>query len=227
MTFEIWFDFASTYSYLTIARAENRLRHAGMEVDWKPFMLGAIFRAKGWETSPFVLDEVKGAYMWRDVERRAALHGLPFVQPPKFPMHSLLAARVMTAARDEPWRGAFAKDVFTAQFARGEDIADPNVLTNVLRGMTADPAHWLERAQTDAAKSELRAQTETASEIGLFGAPSFRVGDEIFWGDDRFEDAIALAHGTAQALTAPIGSRATSGRFPKQPWDAEAGGDAV
>lgn len=193
MKIEIWFEFASTYSYLTVARAEETLRAAGLDFEWKPFLLGPIFRAKGWDTSPFVLDEIKGEYMWRDMARRAARHGLPFVRSEVFPMHSLSAARIMTAALDEPWCGAFARDVFSAQFARGEDISDPDVLTRALRRHTPDPGQWLSLAQTDRIKAELRSRTDTAMAIGLFGAPSFRVGDEIFWGDDRFEDAIAWA----------------------------------
>lgn len=193
MKVEIWFEFASTYSYLTVARAEDVLQRAGVEFEWKPFLLGPIFRRKGWDTSPFVLDEIKGAYMWRDVERRAETYGLPFVRPPIFPMQSLLAARVMTAILGEPWCGSFATDVFRAQFVRGEDISDPDVLTRALENHASSPSKWLALAQTDTIKEGLRSRTEAASAVGIFGAPSFRVGDEVFWGDDRFEDAVAWA----------------------------------
>lgn len=199
MRFEIWFDFASTYSYLTVARAEARLAAAGVDFDWKPFALGAIFRDKGWETSPFVLDPVKGAYMWRDMERRAAHYGLPYAKPPFFPMHSLLAARVMTALHEQPFRGGFVTGVFEAQFVRGADIGDAKVLESVLQELTPDPAAWLDKAVSDPVKLALRKQTELAADLGLFGAPSFRVGEEIFWGDDRFEDAIAWAQANANA----------------------------
>ncbi len=193
MKIEIWFEFASTYSYLTVSRAEGLLRDTPLTLEWKPFLLEPIFRAKGMETSPFVLDEVKGAYMWRDMARRADRHGLPFVRPAIFPMHSLRAARIMTAALSEPWRGAFARGVFSAQFARGEDISDPAVLMTVLKQHVSGPGHWLKLAETEKVKEQLRDTTEAAEAIGLFGAPSFRVGDELFWGDDRFEDAVAWA----------------------------------
>lgn len=193
MKIEIWFEFASTYSYLTVARAEATLRDAGVAFRWMPFLLGPIFRDKGWPTSPFVLDKVKGAYMWRDMERRAARLVLPFRKPAIFPMHSLAAARIMTAALEEPWCGAYARDVFAAQFARGEDISDANVLRRALDNHTADPEHWIAMSRTDQVKEDLRSRTETAHALGLFGAPSFRVGDEIFWGDDRFEDALSWA----------------------------------
>ncbi len=193
MKIEIWFEFASTYSYLTVSRAEEVLRGTGLDLAWRPFLLGPIFRAKGWDTSPFVLDETKGAYMWRDVARRAERFGLPFRRPSIFPMHSLGAARIMTAGLREPWCAAFAKDVFAAQFARGEDISEIEVLTRALQGHVADPAYWLALAETDRVKDALRASTDAAQAMGLFGAPSFRVGDEIFWGDDRLEDAVEWA----------------------------------
>ncbi len=193
MSVEIWFEFASTYSYFTVARAEALLKSKNVAFQWKPFLLGPIFRDKGWETSPFILDEIKRAYMWRDMERRAARYGLPFVRPPIWPMNPLRAARVMTAALNEPWCGVFARAVFAAQYVRGEDIAAEDVLRRVILECGADPVHWLTLAQNDDVKTDLRVQTEQARSHGIFGAPSFIVGDELFWGDDRLEDAIAWA----------------------------------
>jgi 2-hydroxychromene-2-carboxylate isomerase len=190
---EIWFEFASTYSYLTVSRAEPLLREAQVTLVWRPFLLGPIFQDRGMETSPFVLDPVKGAYMWRDMARRAERYGLPFVRPPIFPMNGLKAARIMTAALDEPWCGDFVRAVFAAQFAQGADISDDDVLTTALTASDAPSAPWLERAQQDDTKTRLREATERAQTIGIFGAPSFVVGEELFWGDDRLEDAIALA----------------------------------
>lgn len=190
MKLEVWFEFASTYSYLTVSRVEELTRAAGVQMEWKPFLLGPIFQAKGWTTSPFVIDTVKGNYMWRDMERRAARQGFPFSRPNVFPAHTLRAARMMTAALDEPWCGQFARDVFHAQFAKGEDISDATVLIEILRGLVDDPDHWVDLSGSDAVKSALRANTDRAIEVGVFGAPSFTVGDELFWGDDRLEDAL-------------------------------------
>ena len=190
---EIWFEFASTYSYLTVSRAAPLLEAASVPFAWKPFLLGPIFKAKGWDTSPFNLDKAKGNYMWRDVARRAERFGLPFQRPPIFPMHTVQAARIMTAALEQPWCGAFAQAVFTAEFARGEDISDPAVLTRALETCKVDPAPWLDAAQSDETKAALRARTDEAAALGLFGAPSFRVGEELFWGDDRLEDALIWA----------------------------------
>lgn len=193
MKVEIWFEFASTYSYLTVSRAEALLRSKNVAFRWMPFLLGPIFRDKGMETSPFLLDAIKGAHMWRDMERRSMRYGLPFVRPSIWPMNPLRAARVMTAALHESWCGDFARAVFAAQYGRGEDIAGEAVLAKALRQCGADPDRWLACAHDDAIKTDLRLRTEQARSHGIFGAPSFMVGDELFWGDDRLEDAIAWA----------------------------------
>ena len=193
MTVEIWFEFASTNSYLTVSRAEAACEAAGVAFEWKPFLLGPGFHAKGLATSPFVLDPIKGAYMWRDVERRAARFGLPFQRPDIFPANGLNAARIMTATRDQPWRVEVARAGFQAQFVRGEDISQFETLAAALQACGVEPEPWLEQAQSDAVKATLRQRTETAQTRGLFGTPSFLVQGELFWGDDRLEDAIAWA----------------------------------
>lgn len=192
---EIWFEFASTYSYLTVSRAEKLLSDAGIELVWRPFLLGPIFRDRGMNTSPFVLDPVKGRYMWRDVARRCEKYGLPFRRPNIFPMNGLKAARIMTAALDQPWCGAFARSVFTAQFGHGDDISDDDVLGNALEACGVPQKLWLHQAQIAETKDALRAATEQARSLGIFGAPSMVVGDDLFWGDDRLEDAILYAYG--------------------------------
>ncbi|WP_234990147.1 2-hydroxychromene-2-carboxylate isomerase [Roseivivax lentus] len=193
MKLEIWFEFASTYSYLTVSRAEDLLAGTPVELAWRPFLLGPIFRDRGLETSPFVLDPVKGRYMWRDMARRCEQYGLPFMHPTVFPMNGLKAARIMTAALNEPWSGAFARSVFTAQFGRGADISDDGILRTALEACSIPPEPWLDRKHCPKTKDALRTATDRARRLGIFGAPSMVVGDELFWGDDRLEDAIAFA----------------------------------
>jgi 2-hydroxychromene-2-carboxylate isomerase len=190
---EIWFEFASTYSYLSISRIESLLKKAEMEYVWRPFLLGPILQDRGMETSPFVLDQLRGAYMWRDMERRAKQYNLEFTRPTVFPMNGLRAARIMTAALNEPWCGNFARSVFEAQFAHGADISNEDILRAALKECGVDPVHWLNLAQQVETKDKLRSFTDQARNIGIFGAPSFMVGGELFWGDDRLEDAIAWA----------------------------------
>ena len=195
-TLDFWFDFASTYSYPAAMRVQAEADPHAIALRWRPFLLGPIFRDNGWQTSPFNLFPAKGRYMWRDLERICARHGLPLSRPRKFPQNSLPAARVATAACDEPWLAEFVRRLMTAEFAGQRDIGEPAVIGAVLDGLVGDrAAHWLDRAGTEAVKSALREQTERARALGIFGAPSFVAGEELFWGHDRLDEAIAFAAG--------------------------------
>lgn len=189
---EFWYDFASTYSYLTAMRIEDLARSSGVEIAYRPFLLGPIFKAQGLDTSPFVLNPVKGRYMARDIERIAAARGWPFHMPELFPARSLAAARVGILAEEEGWIAAYTPAVFAAEFADRADIAAPETLSRIIASVGHDPARVLERSATDEIKSALRARTEAAAGKGIFGAPTFITEDgELFWGDDRLEAAIA------------------------------------
>ena len=193
-----WHEFASTYAYLSAMRIEARCREAGVALVWQPFLLGPIFVAQGWDSSPFNIYPAKGRYMWRDIDRQAARYGLPPVsQPDPFPQNGLLAARLMTIGAAEPWGPAFARAVYTAQFRDGLSIGDEPVMRDVLASLGLPVADLLHRARTDqAVKDRLRAVTDTAQRQGIFGAPSFTTDDgELFWGDDRLDEAIAWAKG--------------------------------
>jgi len=191
-----FFEFASTYSYLTAMRIADVAARAGVEVVWRPFLLGPIFQAQGLTTSPFTVYPTKGAYMWRDLSRRAARLGLPpITRPDPFPQNGLLAARVVTIGRREAWGPEFVRRVYAAQFARGQQISDPAVLADVLESIGQDAQAILNRASTDQTiKDALRATTDKAQALGIFGAPSFVTNDgELFWGDDRLEDSFEWA----------------------------------
>ncbi len=190
---DLWFEFASTYSYLSVSRIEAVARAAGVELRWQPFLLGPIFAAQGWKDSPFNLQPAKGRYMWRDMERLCEGYGLPFQRPSRFPRNGLLAARVACAGLSEPWLPEFVRATFAANFARDLEIADPEVLKDVLHALGVDADVLLAEAGTPAVKQRLREQTERAGELGIFGAPSFVVGDELYWGNDRLGEAVARA----------------------------------
>ena len=190
---EFWFEFASTYSYLSVMRIEPLAREAGVTIRWRPFLLGPVFLSLGWNDSPFNIYPPKGRYMWRDLERLAAKEGLPFQRPSRFPRNGLLAARVALVGVEDGWVAPFARAVMTANFAEDREIAEPAVIEDILAKLALPVEEVLARAQLDANKLALRAQTERAAELGLFGAPSFRVGDELFWGNDRLEDALGWA----------------------------------
>jgi hypothetical protein len=127
-------------------------------------------------TSPFVLNPVKGAYMWRDLERICDVEGLPFRRPSRFPRGSLLATRIACRFVDAPWIGGFIRDVYTANFADDADIDEPDVIARLLTGGSGRRA-VIEAATTPEAKAALRTQTEAAMAKGIFGAPTFDIGE--------------------------------------------------
>ncbi len=195
---EFWYEFASTYSYLAAMRIEAAAEAAGVELVWRPFLLGPIFKAQGWDNSPFSLYPAKGRYMWRDMEREAARLGLPFYRPTTFPQNGLLAARVALLGSDRGWTPSFTRAVYTAQFAQGRDIADPQAVADILSALNLDAGAVLAEAQGEANKMRLRRTGEEVQSRGLFGAPTFFAEDgEMFWGNDRLEQALEWA--TTQA----------------------------
>lgn len=187
---EFWFDFASTYSYPAAMRIEEAARRHDRAVTWRPFLLGPIFQAQGWNDSPFNLYPAKGRYMWRDLERLCAGLGIPFNKPSEFPRNGLLSARVVCAADGAPWVPEFVRRVYTANFAWDQDIADPGVVRDCLEGLVDAPEAMIAAAGEEDVKSRLRDNTDRAVELGIFGAPSFVVRDELFWGNDRLEAAL-------------------------------------
>jgi 2-hydroxychromene-2-carboxylate isomerase len=191
---DFWFDFASTYSYPAAMRIAPLADAAGVRVRFRPFLLGPIFKAHGWTTSPFNLYPAKGRHMWRDLERLCADLQLPFRRPDPFPQNSLLAARVALVGLDHAWGEDFCRAVFRAEFGDGCRIDDTAVIGDILAGLQVDARNALAAAQSDAVKARLRSETEAAQQLGLFGAPSFTTADgELFWGNDRLEPALRWA----------------------------------
>lgn len=193
---EIWYDFGSNYSYLSVMRMEEACARLGLAVVWKPFLLGPIFKSFGWSTSPFVLQKEKGDYMWKDMIRECRKYGVPWTRPTVYPRISLLAARVALLGADQPWIGGFSREIMLMNFARDRDINSPDVVGEVLTQLGLPAAKILEEAQMEQNKLRLREQTETAKAKGVFGAPTFFVGEEMFWGNDRLDDALAYAAST-------------------------------
>lgn len=191
---DFWFEFASTYSYPAAMRIAALAERERVTVRWRPFLLGPIFKAQGWSTSPFNVYPDKGRYMWRDLQRTCdALH-LPFTKPEPFPQSTLLAARVALAGLTQSWSEDFCRAVYSAEFADGRNIGETQVIADILTALGQDADAVLAQAQSDAGKSALRTQTEEAAKLCIFGAPSFVTTDgELFWGNDRLETALAWA----------------------------------
>jgi len=133
---EFWFEFASTYSHIAAQRIEATARGAGVPVVWRPFLLGPIFHHQGWNDSPFNIYAAKGAYMWKDMERQCAKHGVPFSKPSKFPRPSLLATRIAVALESSPAHLAeFVRRVYLANFRDDADTTSNDVIRGVLQSM--------------------------------------------------------------------------------------------
>jgi len=191
---EFWYEFASTYSYPAAMRIEGLAKNASVEVVWRPFLLGPIFKSQGWTTSPFNLYPAKGAYMWRDMERICAGLELPFKRPNSFPQNGLLAARLAVYGLSKGWGAAFSKAVFRSEFGNGYSIDDANLLARLVAQSGGDAEDALRGAVTDANKSALSEATRIAAERGIFGSPSFLTeSGELFWGNDRLEQALSWA----------------------------------
>lgn len=199
MAVEFWFEFASTYSYLAALRIEALAQSQGVPIVWKPFLLGPVFRAQGWSDSPFNLFPAKGRYMWRDLERICAELSIPFRRPSQFPRNGLLAARIACWFATEPWVPEFIRSVYRANFSEDIDISIASVLERRLDSLGQPGAALIQQAQSPESKEKLRAQTERAVALGIFGAPTLVVGPELFWGNDRLEAAISWYKSHQQA----------------------------
>src|SRR5579871_2857446 len=135
---QLWFEFASPYSYIAAMRIEGLCREAGVPMVWRPFLLGPIFALQGWPTSHFNLNERRGTYMWRDMERLTEKYGLPWNRPSVFPRNAVLAARVAAAFENAPWISQFVASAFYANFRDDEDLNSDVVIAKLLRACGAD-----------------------------------------------------------------------------------------
>ena len=188
---EFWFEFGSNYSYLSVMRIEDEARKHGVRIVWKPFLLGPILQSLG--AHPFSQKE-KGAYVQKDMVRLCRKYGLaPWVKPSVFPRLGVLPLRIVLSAAEEPWIPAFSRKVMELNFAKDQDINQAARIAPILTELGLAPGAILEQAQSGAIKGGLREQTETARARGIFGAPTFFVGDEMFWGNDRLNDALLFA----------------------------------
>lgn len=194
-TIEFWYDFASTYSYLTACRIQSAAQKSNVNISWQPFLLGPIFKKQGLTTSPFVANKPKGEYMWRDIERSAKIYNIPFQKSAQdFPQNSLLAARVALCLKDGTARAEFSKNTYLAEFAQSKNIADTATIAEILEKLGHNATNILQQTQSPEIKHQLFTNSEQAISNGMFGAPSFLTTDgELFWGDDRLQQALDWA----------------------------------
>lgn len=189
---EYWFDYGSNYSYISTMRIEQAAGRLGAKVLWRPILLGPIFRSFGWESSPFVIQKEKGAYMWRDMVRECAKAGIAWRKPSRFPRSAVLPSRVAVFGAEEHWIGEFSRRIASLNFAEDQEIDSHETVVRVLTDLGLPAESIVAAALSDDNKLKLRQQTETAAKRGIFGAPTFFVGEEMYWGNDRLDDALAL-----------------------------------
>jgi 2-hydroxychromene-2-carboxylate isomerase len=187
---DFWFTMGSTYSYLSVARLAEVERRSGITFRWRPFHLLLILQEM--KHIPFADKPAKCRYMWRDIERRAVMYGLNVNLPAPYPAkQSVMANLVAMAGMGEGWGADFVRAAYRRWFENAEETgSEPNVSSS-LREVGQDPARVLALARSPKTNERLLAETDAARQMGIFGSPTFAVGDELFWGDDRMEDAIS------------------------------------
>ena len=191
---EFWFEYGSTYTYLTVARIDAVTQARGISTAWRPFLLMPIMIDQGMPQGPFLPYPAKARYMWRDLERRSQRYGIAYQRPSMYPPpNTLLPARIGCLAQQGGWCAAFTKEVFRLHWTENLIIGTEENIRRSLESLGKDVAATLKAAQADNNKQALRLQTEKAKTLGIFGSPTFIVGDELFWGDDRLEDALDFA----------------------------------
>ncbi len=182
-----YFDFSSPYGYLAALKIDDMARLYGRAVDWKPVLLGVIFKTTG--AQPLLDVPVKGDYARRDIARMARLHGAPFQLPEVMPFPSIPAARSVYWAKDrDPEQSiALAKALYVRAFGEGGDIRDADAVIEVAGSVGIDTDALRTALGDDAVKTRLKVEMEQAIQAGVCGSPFFLVDEEPFWGVDRLD----------------------------------------
>lgn len=189
---DFWYSIGSTYSYLSVMRLPSVARASGCEFRWRPFNVRHVMVAQN--NIPFKDKPVKAAYMWRDVQRRAARYGLSPIIPAPYPLAGLVFAnQVAILGATECWVEDYTRASYRRWFEQREPAGEEPNISESLREIGQDPARVLPLAGSDRAVEALAKATDEAMQLGIFGSPTFVVDREIFWGDDRLEDAIHWA----------------------------------
>lgn len=186
-TIDFYFDFSSSYSYIGQHKLQTLVDEHGCAVHWRPVALGAIFKSLG--SGPHSPETPKGAYVWKDVERSAAHADLPYHWPKPFPYNSLMAARIFyyLEEKNEAKAIEWARAVFDASFGQGRNCSEASELADVAKSIGLDADELLDAANRDDIKQKLKQATAEAMQKGVFGAPTFFIGSDMYWGADRID----------------------------------------
>ena len=182
---DFFWEAGSPYTYLAATQIEALATECGATINWKPFLIGAVFKARGM-TLPAAIP-AKAQYMFKDLARWAQQYQVPVSMPAVFPVNSLLASRAAVAAGQAGQAPAAALALLRAYWGEGQDISQPAVVQAALDRAGLDGSALLAQTQDAAVKDQLRLNTEEAIQRGAFGAPTMFVGDAMFWGNDRLD----------------------------------------
>jgi 2-hydroxychromene-2-carboxylate isomerase len=183
------YSIGSTYTYLTVMRLGDYTKREGVSFRWRPFNTRAIMIEQN--NIPFANKPVKAAYMWRDIERRAGLYDLPIRVPVAYPLENLpLANQVALLGMKEGWGEAYTVETYRLWFQDGLLAGSEPNLSESLRRIGEDPDRIIAAASAPDVAAALAKETEAIKQAGVFGSPSFLVDGEVFWGDDRLDDAV-------------------------------------
>lgn len=182
---EFFFDFGSPYSYLAYKELPRVAQRTGATIVWRPILLGGVFKATGNHSPADV--PAKGNWSRTDTQRWARRYGVPFMQNPHFPVNTLMLMRGATGfqRQDETAFQRYLDAIFSAMWEQGRNLNDPAEIGAVLARAGFDPQAALALVDDAEVKQALKRATEEAVARGIFGAPSFIVDGELFWGNDR------------------------------------------
>lgn len=180
---EFFFDYGSPFSYLADSQLEGLAERTGAVVSYRPMLLGGVFKETG-NSSPISI-EAKRKYMNADLERWAKHYGVPAPHNPHFPINTIRLMRGAIAAQRSGVFAAYHRAIFDAFWRDGLNLGDAAVVRGVLERAGLDAVRLAAASEEHAVKDALRVATETAVARGAFGAPTFFVGDQMFWGNDR------------------------------------------
>ena len=193
-TIQFWFDFASPYAFIAANRIQAGTLSGSIQFDWQPFLVGVALQTKTRGiSSTQLVTEAEARYRKHDVHRTCEELGLSLRWPSTYPRGSLLAARVAYWAQGQDWQVPFIDAVFTANFVEDQDISSNDCVGTILQTLGVDASGVLTAATTDAQKQMFRAHVENALASGIFGVPAFALGEELFWGNDRLDQALEWA----------------------------------
>ena len=185
-----WFTMGSTYTYLTVMRLPELEEATGIPFRWRPFHLLSILQEM--KHVPFADKPAKAAYMWRDIMRRAEMYGVPVRVPAPYPAkRSIAANQVALLGFVEGWGRDFVRAAYRRWFLLGQETGSEPNLSESLKEIGQTPERVMRLAEEDEISQMLQSETEAARALGIFGSPTFSIESEIFWGDDRLDDAVA------------------------------------